>query len=126
MNILPLHTLFHRTHYSACRRCGSKFQLVDFLPYRAHGYCTKECLLGSPRGIPSDESIAFKDCLTVPHSLKPKHEALSKSNESLPRMIFDMVRYPHPIGWRIENWRIIEDDSKEKGRFIDKMGKKTA
>jgi hypothetical protein len=99
---------------------------VDFLPYRAHGYCTEECLLGAPRGVPSDESIAYKDCLSVPHGLRQKIEPLPKSNEPLPIMIFDMVRYPPPIGWQIENWRVIEDGSKKKVRFIDKTVKKTA
>lgn len=109
-----------------CSRCGTRFYSANFLPYRVAGYCSHECRIGEPRGVPSDESIAYKDCFSIPSSLRKRYEPLPESSEPLPRMVFDMVRYPRPIGWRIENWRIIEDDSKEKGRFIDKTNKKTA
>lgn len=112
--------------FRVCKRCGLRFSLVEFLPYRIAGFCSSECLMGGSRRLPSPESVAFKDCFSIPSSLRKRYEPLPESSEPLPRMIFDMVRYPHPIGWRIENWRIIEDDSKEKGRFIDKTNKKTA
>ncbi|SFI60993.1 hypothetical protein [Nitrosomonas sp. Nm34] len=75
-------------------------------------------LAGAQHGVPSDESVAYKDALSVPHSLRPKHEPPPKNNEPLPRMIFDMVRYKHPIGWQIENWRFINDESEETVRYF--------
>lgn len=47
--------------YRSCKRCDIKYLAVDFLNYRLAGYCTWECQIGEPRGLPSYECIAWKD-----------------------------------------------------------------
>jgi len=82
--------------------------MVGFLDYRNSGYCTKQCSIGEPPGIASKESMAWKDKILVP-TLREKLPELPKSNLPMRKWLFDMVHYPRPIGWQIENWRLADE-----------------
>ena len=93
------------TNYRICQRCHSYYLEVEFLVHRLAGYCTIECSVAEPRGIPSAESSAWKDGIAATSQRKRLESALSSS---IPPRIwkFDMVHYPAPKGWQIENWRL--------------------
>lgn len=94
--------------YGKCKRCKVRFLMVGFLDYRKAGYCTLECSIGEPPGIPSAESIAWKDKILT-HSLKERLPELPKHDLPLREWKFDMVHYPPPKGWQIENWRLVDE-----------------
>lgn len=92
-------------NYRKCGRCHSHYLEVGFLAHRLAGYCTMECLIGEPRGVPTVESIAWKDGIAVTAKRKQLRSLLA--DDKPPRAWkFDMVHYPPPIGWQIENWRL--------------------
>jgi hypothetical protein len=80
---------------------------VDFLEYRKAGYCTLECSIGEPRGIPSNESIIWKD--KTSNILNKERLPKPQVNSPLREWTFDMVHYPPPKGWQIENWRLVDE-----------------
>lgn len=91
-----------------CKGCGIRYLQVDFLPHRVSGYCTEECLHREPRGVPTKESIGWKEKIAAPSQRKwllPR----SPRNKLPPRKwTFNLVQYPRPIGWQIENWRLVD------------------
>lgn len=92
-------------NYGECKRCNARFLMVGFLDHRKAGYCTRECSIGEPPGIPTAESIAWKDKILV-HSLRERLPESPKNNLPIRQWKFDMVHYPPPKGWQIENWRV--------------------
>lgn len=94
--------------YGKCKRCKVRFLMVGFLDYRKAGYCTHECSIGEPPGIPSAESIAWKDKILT-HSLKERLPEPPKNDLPIREWKFDMAHYPPPKGWQIENWRLAND-----------------
>lgn len=92
-------------NYRKCRRCCTHYLEVEFLVHRQAGYCTLECSIGEPRGIPTAESMAWKD--KIPVSSQREHYKPEPTND-MPLRIwkFDIVHYPPPKGWQIENWRL--------------------
>ena len=104
--------------YQICKGCGVCYLQVDFLPHRKSGYCTEECLHYEPRGIPSDESIGWKEKIAAPSQYKRFLPKLIKSNFLPGKWKFDLVQYPRPVGWMIENWILIESSLSEKEKYI--------
>lgn len=97
--------------YGQCKRCQSFFRMVEFLAYRQTGYCSFECSVGEPPAVASIESRAWKDKILTA-SLKEKLQPLPNQSAHIEQpgyWIFDMVHYPPPKGWQIENWRFIND-----------------
>jgi len=92
-------------NYRKCRRCNAHYLEADFLAHRQAGYCTLECSIGEPCGISTAESMAWKDKISIP-SQRERYKPESMSNIPLRTWKFDMVHYPPPIGWQIENWRL--------------------
>lgn len=88
-----------------CKGCGIRYLQVDFLPHRMSGYCTEECLHREPRGVPTKESIGWKEGIAA-SSQRRWFPPLLPSVESPRKWAFDLVQYPRPIGWQIENWRL--------------------
>ncbi len=93
--------------YQVCKGCGARYLEVEFLPYRVSGYCTEECLHHEPRGVPAKESIGWKEGIAEP-SQRRRLPLLPPSTESSRQWVFDMVHYPQPLGWQIENWRMVD------------------
>lgn len=92
-------------NYRKCRRCCTHYLEVEFLVYRLAGYCTLECSIGEPRGIPTVESMAWKDKIMV-SSLRERLPKVPPQELPLRIWKFDMMHYPPPKGWQIENWRL--------------------
>ena len=93
--------------HGICKVCNAKFMETDFLTYRKSGYCTLECSIGEPPGKSSAEGMAWKDKISL---LSLREKLTNQSNINLPirNWQFDMVHYPAPKGWQIENWRLEE------------------
>lgn len=107
-------------NYRKCRRCCTNYLEAEFLVHRQAGYCTLECSIGEPRGIPTVEGLAWKDKIMV----SALRERLPKAPpQELPPRIwkFDMVLYPLPKGWQIKNWRLEDDDKNFRVNQIDVM-----
>lgn len=92
-------------NYLICRRCNAHYLEAGFLAHRQAGFCTLECSIGEPRGIPTAESMAWKDKIPV-SSQRERCKPESMNAMQLRIWKFDMVHYPPPKGWQIENWRI--------------------
>lgn len=102
--------------YQICRRCKIHYFQTSFLAYRLEGYCTMECSIGEPRGITTAEAMAWKDKISIP-SLRERLTPLPETSLPIRSWKFDLVQYPPPRGWQIENWRIeiLEDQFESWG-----------
>ena len=87
-----------------CKGCGVRYLQADFLPHRVAGYCTAECWHHEPRGKPTPEDIGRRTGIAAA-SQRRQIEPGAPVTAQAGRWAFDMVHYPHPIGWQIENWR---------------------
>lgn len=95
-------------NHGICKRCNANYLETEFLQHRQAGYCTLECSIGEPTGKPSAEGMAWKDKISVP-SLREKLINPSKPTLTLRNWKFDMVHYPAPKGWQVENWRLVDE-----------------
>ena len=103
-------------NYRKCRRCNAHYREADFLAHRQAGYCTPECSIGEPCGIPTAEGMAWKDKIPV-SSLRERYKLESIQVLSLRIWKFDMVHYPPPMGWQIENWRLETKSGNDEKRL---------
>lgn len=90
-----------------CKGCGARYLQADFLPHRVAGYCTAECSHHEPPGKPTPEDIGWRTGIAAA-SQRRQVEPGAPVTAQAGRWTFDMVQYPHPIGWQIENWRPVE------------------